>query len=74
MTTASAFCISGRYTLEELSHLAGTLVWNRGIPETWHPADEEAVWALVRQAKAYLEATPKATVVDVLEGQIVNVS
>lgn len=64
--------VSGRFTLAELSHLIGTLTWTNGVPET-RSEDEQAAWDLVRQAKEYLDKTPNAVAVDILQGQIMNV-
>jgi hypothetical protein len=65
--------ITGRFTLQELEHLAGTLAWPRGVPETVSDRDNAELCILLRQAADYIELTPNACAVDVLEGQIVNV-
>jgi hypothetical protein len=49
------------------------MAWPRGVPETVSERDNTELSNLVRQALEYIELTPNACAVDVLEGQIVNV-
>jgi hypothetical protein len=72
-TMEPAYTITGRFTLDELTRLAGTMAWNASIPEMRHVADEHAMHELVRLAGDYMRLIPGAVAVDVLEGQIVNV-
>jgi hypothetical protein len=65
--------ITGRFTVPELEHLAGTIMWPRGVPETVEPREAEELDRLVEMARAYIETTPRAVAVDILENQILNV-
>lgn len=74
-TIAKPTSITGRFTLEQLEHLAGTLLWPRSVPETVVPRDQQELYRLVEMAREYISTSPGGTAhaVDILEGQILNV-
>ncbi len=65
--------ITGRFTVEELEHLAGTIIWPRSVPETVDMRDRAELARLVELARDYIEKTHNAFAVDLVDSQIVNV-
>lgn len=74
MSTAVETCsITGRFTIPELEHLAGTMMWNKGVPETTSERRMLELNRLVEMARAYVDGVKGAYAVDILENQILNV-
>ena len=65
--------ISGRYTLAELYQFIVPLDWSGGVPETVDMEAHQGLQALLQQVAEYLDRTPGAVAVDIVEGQVLNV-
>lgn len=65
--------ITGRFTLEEFSRLIEPGAWPSGVPETYDAQEREGLRELLEQVEEYLEKTPGACAVDIVEGQVLNV-